>query len=136
MNARVHQEVELLRARYSNLAHGPSHEWVLFQDWVLPVGRFQQARTKLCFRIPVGYPQTGPDNFFVDVGLRLADGSVPPAFNLNSASSSGPAPVAGNWGWFSWHPQTWRPAAKASNGDNLLVFAAGIQMCLRGEEVP
>ena len=109
-------------------------DWVLIPGLVLPVGRFNKERTKLLFRIPVGYPQTGPDNFFVDVDLRLKDGSAAAAFNANKESSSGPASVSGEWGWFSWHPKEWRPANTIEGGDNLLGFVRSINLCLRGEE--
>ena len=126
----------MLRGKYPTLEHGPGFEWVFLPVVPLPVGRFNKPATKVLFTLPLGYPQTGPDNFFVEVDLRLADGAMPPGFNPNRDSSSGPAPLSGDWGWFSWHPQAqaWRPAATAEGGDNLVVFVAGIHMCLRGEE--
>jgi hypothetical protein len=134
MHQRVREEIELLKRQFPDLQHGDQLDWVLIPELVLPAGRFNKERTKLLFRIPVGYPQTGPDNFFVDVDLRLKDGSNPPAFNPNRDSSSGPAPTSGDWGWFSWHPQAWRPAATIEGGDNLLGFVRAINLCLRGEE--
>lgn len=134
MHERVSNEVALLRKRFSGLEHGEQFNWVLIPIFPLPPGRFNKKETRLLFAIPVGYPNTGPDNFFTDVDLRLKDGGMPPAFNPNSNSSSGPAPVAGNWGWFSWHPQAWRPAAAVDGGDNLETFLIGVNLCLRGEE--
>jgi hypothetical protein len=134
MHERVREETELLRAQFPDLRHGDQLDWVLIPELALPPGRFNKASTKLLFRIPVGYPQTGPDNFFVDADLRLKNGSTPPAFNGGSQSSSGPAPVEGSWGWFSWHPQAWRPAATIEGGDNLKGFIRSINLCLRGEE--
>ncbi len=134
MHERVRQEIELLKRQFPDLRHGDQLDWVLIPELVLPAGRFNKASTKVLFRIPVGYPQTGPDDFFVDGDLRLKDGTNPPAFNPGSQSSSGPAPVEGNWGWFSWHPQGWRPAATIEGGDNLLGFVRTINLCLRGEE--
>jgi hypothetical protein len=134
MHSRVLEEIKLLQKQHPDLRHGDQLDWVLIPELVLPVGRFNKERTQVMFRIPVGYPQTGPDNFFTDVDLRLRDGSTPLAFNANSNSGSGPAPVPGDWGWFSWHPQSWRPAAAIEKGDNLLGFVRGINLCLRGEE--
>jgi hypothetical protein len=134
MHERVREEVELLKKQFPDLRHGDQLDWVLVPELVLPAGRFNKTHTKVLFRIPVGYPQTGPDNFFVDVDLRLKDGSLPPAFNANAQSSSGAAPIAGEWGWFSWHPQAWKPAATIEGGDNLLGFVRTINLCLRGEE--
>ena len=134
MHERVSSEVELLRKRFPALEHGEQFKWVLIPVFPLPPGRFNKEETRLLFAVPIGYPNTGPDDFFVDVDLRLRDGSVPPAFNPNSNSSSGPAPAAGNWGWFSWHPQAWRPATTVEGGDNLQTFLIGVSLCLRGEE--
>jgi hypothetical protein len=134
MHERVRDEIELLRRQYPDLKHGEGLDWVLLPTIALPAGRFNRTATAVLFRIPSYYPQSGPDNIFVDVDLRLKDGSNPPAFNPNSESSSGPAPVTGRWGWFSWHPQGWRPAATIEGGDNLVGFVRSIGLCLRGEE--
>jgi len=134
MHSRVLEEINLLRTQHPDLRHGVQLDWVLIPELALPIGRFNKERTTVMFRIPVGYPQTGPDNFFAEIDLRLRDGSTPPAFNPGSNSGSGPAPVAGNWGWFSWHPQSWRPSAAIEKGDNLLAFVRSIKLCLRGEE--
>lgn len=134
MHARVRQEVELLKRQFPELRHDEELRWVLIPDLPLPAGRFNRRATAVLFGIPPGYPQTGPDNFFVSVDLRLTDGATPPAFNPGSQSSSGTAPLAGDWGWFSWHPQAWRPSAIIEGGDNLLGFVRSINLCLRGEE--
>jgi hypothetical protein len=100
----------------------------------LPSGRFTIDATPVLFVVPIGYPNTGPDNFFVDANLRLVGGGTPPAFNVGPNSSSGSAPMPGNWGWFSWHPAAWRPTADPAVGDNLVTFVTSIGICLRGEE--
>jgi hypothetical protein len=132
MNERVRAEIDFVRKKFSALENGEN--WVLIPAYSLPAGRFNQSQTRLLFTIPVGYPNTGPDNFFVHVGLRLKDGATPPAFNPNSNSSNGAAPIPGDWGWFSWHPQSWRPSASIEGGDNLVTFITGVGLCLRGEE--
>lgn len=133
MHERVKEEVDLLKEKYPNLQYDEELNWILIPEYQLP-GRFNKGMTQLLWVIPPGYPQTAPDNFFVDGDLRLKDGGNPPSFNANSNSSSGPAPVSGNWGWFSWHPQQWRPAAEILKGDNLLTFVRTVNICLRGEE--
>lgn len=134
MQERVAQEMALLRTKYPGAEHGPELDWVLILDYALPRNRFNKDRTRLLFIIPPGYPNTGPDDFFVDGDLRLKDGNNPPGFNQGSQSSSGPAPVEGNWGWFSWHPVSFRPAANLQAGDNLLTFMRGVYQCLLGKE--
>lgn len=134
MEARIQEELRLLRRSYPKLEHGPKGEWVKISDFPVPPDRFNRTHTTLLFNLPSSYPQTGPDNFFVDADLRLKDNHKAPAFNDGSQSSTGPAPVEGNWGWFSWHPQAWRPAATSEGGDNLLGFVRSVSLCLRGEE--
>src|SRR2546426_904573 len=111
MHERVRQEIELLGKQFPELRHGDQLDWVLIPELVLPVGRFNKASKKVFFKTPAGYPKPGREIFFVDSVLRLKNGANAPAFNLGSQSSSGPAPIEGQWGWFSWHPQNWRPAA-------------------------
>lgn len=134
MHLRLRQEVELLKQQFPNLRHGEQFQWVLIPELTLPSGRFNRSTATILFSIPTGYPQTGPDNFFANVDLRLVDGGMPPAFNPGSQSSNGNAAIDGDWGWFSWHPQAWRPAATIEGGDNLLGFVRTINLCLRGEE--
>lgn len=134
MHKRVREEIALLGRQFPDLQYGDQVDWVLLPELVLPAGRFNRERTKILFHIPIGYPQTGPDNFFTDGDLRFRDGTSPPGFNIGSNSSSGPAPLPGQWGWFSWHPQSWRPAATVAAGDNLSGFVRSINLCLRGEE--
>lgn len=135
MHERVREEIELLKQKYPDLQHGEQMNWVLIPQYPLPA-HYNKSHTRLLWRIPVEYPQTAPDDFFVDVDLRLKDGNPPPSFNPNSSSSSGTAPVPGSWGWFSWHPEQgkWRPAASIEKGDNLLTFLRSVNICLRGEE--
>src|ERR1700692_2070370 len=134
MQQRVSEEIELLKKQFVDLQHGDQFNWVLIPELVLPSERYNKAHTKMLFSIPIGYPQTGPDNFFVDNDLRLKNGTNPQAFNIGSKASNGSAPIPGDWSWFSWHPQTWCPAATIEGGDNLLGFVRGVNLCLRGEE--
>jgi E2/UBC family protein E len=134
MHERVLREIETIRSKCPALQHGEYLEWVLIPDYPLPAGRYERDQTRLLFIIPPGYPNTAPDSFFVDIHLKLKGGGSPPAFNPGANSSAGPAPVGGDWAWFSWHPQSWRPAAAIEGGDNLMTFLRGVNMCLRGEE--
>ena len=134
MHQRVVEELEHLKKRFPDLRTGEQSNWFLIPSFPLPRDRFEQTETPVLVVIPPGYPNTGPDNFFVRQDLRLKVGGSPPAFNPNNNSSSGPAPIPGQWGWFSWHPQGWRPLALIEQGDNLETYLRGVSMCLRGEE--
>jgi hypothetical protein len=134
MHERVRQEIELLRQKNPSLQNGEQLNWVLIPDYPLPE-IYNKGITSLLWLIPPAYPQTPPDDFFVDGDLRLKNGSNPPGFNVGPNSSSGQAPISGNWGWFSWHPEQgkWRPAAEIEKGDNLITFLRSVNICLRGE---
>lgn len=134
MHERVAREIAMVREKYPELQYGEQLNWVFIPDYPLPPGRYNIDRTRLLFIIPPGYPNTGPDNFFVDADLRLTGGSNPPGFNPGSNSSSGPAPLPGDWAWFSWHPVSWRPGATIEGGDNLMTFLRGVNLCLQGVE--
>ncbi|MBI4167595.1 MAG: hypothetical protein HY515_01420 [Candidatus Aenigmarchaeota archaeon] len=134
MHERVAREIELMREKYPKLEHGEHLNWVLIPDYPLPPNRYNKERTQLLFTIPAGYPNTGPDDFFVDGDLRLSGGAEPPGLRIGSNSSSGPAPIPGNWAWFSWHPVRWKPTATIEGGDNLLSFLRGVNLCLEGIE--
>ncbi|MCL6560610.1 MAG: hypothetical protein K6U74_17810 [Firmicutes bacterium] len=134
MYERVAREIDLLRRKYPELQHGDRLNWILIPGYPLPSGRYNKQETKLLLVIPPGYPNTGPDNFFVDGDLRLQNGEMPPGFRQGADSSSGSAPIPGDWGWFSWHPKSWRPAATIEDGDNLLTFLRGVNLCLKGIE--
>ena len=133
MHDRVREEIKAVEKKHPGTKFDEDLSWILIPEFPLPPARFHKEVTRLLFRIPVGYPSTAPDNFFVDHDLSLRGGGSPPGFNGNSKDTHGPAPVPGDWGWFSWHPVTWRPAAKIEDGDNLLTFLRGVSMCLRGE---
>lgn len=134
MHERVKEEIQLLQQKFPKLQHGDELNWVLIPEYPLP-DLFNKSHTNLMWNIPAGYPQTAPDDFFVDGDLKLKNGSNPPAFNIGPNSSSGPAPIPGNWGWYSWHPQAqWKPNASIEKGDNLLTFLRSVNICLRGEE--
>ncbi len=134
MYERVRQEIDLLKQKFTDLQSGQELNWVLIPEYPLP-GLYNKSFTRLLWIIPPGYPQTAPDDFFVDGDLKLKNGNNPSSFNIGPNSSSGPAPVPGNWGWFSWHPENekWRPAAEIEKGDNLLTFLRAVNICLKGE---
>jgi hypothetical protein len=131
---RLREEIEFLRVDCPDAEVDENGGWVHIPSHQLVPSRFNKPNTRLVVVLPPGYPNTGPDNFFVDGDLRLADGSTPPGFNQGNHSSSGPCPLPGAWSWFSWHPESWRPHAEVARGDNLRTLMRAINACLRGEE--
>ena len=125
MQERLAQEIALLKAKYPNLEHGQNYDWVIISDCPLPDG-YNRKTTKLLFLIPVTYPHTAPDCFYVEPGLRLSNGNMPSNYNEQMTVS-----VGGSWGYFSWHPEIWQAAAEIEKGDNLLSFIKIVNVRLR-----
>ena len=125
MNDRILQEIELLQRRYGKLEYGPNLEWILFKEFKLPSG-WNRDVTEILVNIPVGYPSTPPDNFFVPVGLRLASGGLPTNYTESTTL------IGRQWGQFSYHVDgEWHPSANLLEGDNLLSFMIKIMDRLR-----
>ncbi|MBU1726807.1 MAG: hypothetical protein KJ880_04175 [Candidatus Omnitrophica bacterium] len=114
-----------MKERYPSLMHGQDYDWVMIPDFPLPEGYNRQS-AKLMFLIPNTYPHTGPDCFYVDVGLRLGNGEMPSNYNEHMS-----VPVGGAWGYFSWHPEIWQSADDINSGDNLLTFMRAVNLRLR-----
>lgn len=76
----------------------------------LPAG-WSKEITEIRFLAPAGYPFAQPDCFWADSDLRLANGNLPQASNLQFAPDGRPQV------WFSWHVTQWNP-----NSDSLLTY--------------
>ncbi len=88
----------------------------------VPLGTgWSQTATAVRFLVPVGYPMARPDCFWADQSLRLANGALPQASNVQ------PIPESGETGlWFSWHVAHWDP-----NRDSLQTYVHVIQSRLK-----
>ena len=110
------QEVELSRNQYGDLEYVPNVEWILFKKFKLPPG-WNRDVTELLVIVPAGYPSTPPDNFFVPVGFKLANGQPINAYTESHTH------IGRQWGQFSYHIDgEWRPASNILEGDNLQTF--------------
>jgi hypothetical protein len=91
----------------AHLAESNGQRYLLVPGYQLPEAWDRKVVTLLVL-IPNGYPQAGPDMFWVDPEIRLASGADP------NAASSRETHLGRQWQRFSWHysdPQTaWRPA--------------------------
>lgn len=127
MKDRIEAEIALLRRVYPSLVHGEALDWVMVPDYLLPPASYNRTSTRLLVLLPSIYPQSPPDNFYVDVGLRAADGS-----GLNNYSEGGGVPIPGSWGNFSWHSDgEWKPGVTPETGDNLTTFFRSVNIRLR-----
>jgi E2/UBC family protein E len=77
---------------------------LVFANFSLGEG-FNKPASDLLVRVPRSYPEAGPDMFWVDVSVTLADGRPP------QAADAIEGPFAGRqWRRFSWHRAVWNPS--------------------------
>jgi hypothetical protein len=75
---------------------------------------FVPATSDLLIKVPPTYPFARPDMFWLDGGVRLADGRMP-------VNTSHEVALGRTWLRFSWHPTAWRQGV-----DSLSTFLAFI----------
>jgi|SRR5580698_2242549 hypothetical protein len=75
---------------------------LVFRNYPIPPG-YSRPTTDLLVRVPLSYPDAGPDMFWTDPDLRLIDGGSPQCGDLIETYLGKP------WRRFSWH-SAWRPA--------------------------
>jgi Prokaryotic E2 family E len=79
---------------------------LVFKNFPIPNG-YNCSVADLLVRIPLSYPDAGPDMFWTNPQLTLANGTAPQAANQVESY------LGQQWRRFSWHT-TWKP-----NNDNL-----------------
>jgi hypothetical protein len=88
----------------------------------LPDG-WSKRQANLYFKVPVGYPVSRPDCFWVDPDIRLANGNMPKNSNMQPLPPEQTPKL-----WFSWHAEQWQPSR-----DSLKTY---IQIMLNRLKVP
>lgn len=126
MSERRKAEVARLRQRYGTVDHDPGYGWVIVRDLPLPAG-WSRPKTDVLLVLQAGYPETAPDNFYVNPGLRVGTDAVPQNFTASGFNHEGTA-----WDLFSWHPDAgWSPAPRIEEGSNLLDVMREVERRLR-----
>jgi hypothetical protein len=77
---------------------------VIFRDYVLPVGRFDQTKADILVLLPPGYPDVRPDMFFAMPWIKLCRSTQYPR-------AADQAHDFHNRRWQRWsrHNDQWRP---------------------------
>lgn len=104
----------------------PDGRWVRFFDFALPPG-YNYDKTDILILLPPSYPQTPPDWFYLDQGLRRYDGSPPHVFDRLSSHP----PVMEGWAVGSLHIKTWNPSTDLFSGHSLLSVCGLIEDAFR-----
>lgn len=101
---RLEQEINELRSSQTiEVIEDPDFVNLLFVGFALGVG-YNKTQSDLLLRVPRSYPEAGPDMFWVDQGVTLANGTIP------QAADSVETYCGRLWRRFSWHRQTqWNP---------------------------
>jgi hypothetical protein len=119
MQARIKQELDLLRRYYSDLEYREEGLWVLLPHY--PIAALWSAQDiPVCFQIPVGYAATAPYGIYVPADLTYG-GKVP----NNASDPPHPPPFPGKWRILSWAPENWRPTTDVETGSNLWGWCRG-----------
>jgi len=84
---------------------------LIFKDYNLPEGIWNMSKTDLLIIAQPVYPNARLDMFWVEPGLRLADGRTPRAGDCMENH------CGKQWQRFSWHPSKWNPAQ-----DNIITY--------------
>lgn len=118
MNARIEQELELLRQYYPDLEYRREGQWVLLPRFPVPqnVG-WQLSEVAVAFQFPAGHPGPAPYGFHVRPPLMLANGA-----QVQNAGASAEPPLQGPWMKFSWSAPDWRATQDVRRGSNMLNF--------------
>jgi len=122
MEARIEQELALLRQRFPKLEYRAEARWVRIPSQPLPAG-WNRAATDVAFQIPVAYPGTPPYGIYVPAGLMFTE-ARPDSY---TEPASNPPPFPGTWGVFSWTTQDeqWHAGVEMLKGSNLLNWVVG-----------
>lgn len=77
---------------------------VVLKDYPLPAGKFDASAADVLILLPSGYPDAGPDMFYLQPWLKLADGGTYPR------AADHPFDFLGlRWQRWSRHCYDWRP---------------------------
>lgn len=122
MLERRNGEFDLVRARYGEIQFGSDLDWVIIKRYRLPPG-WNMTDTPVLVIIRPGYPTVPPDSFYVDNGLRLANGQDP------SNTSRNQHQLGQLWLMFSYHVDgaEWKPHPDLLEGHNLLTYILGVE---------
>lgn len=82
---------------------------LIFRNYPIPPG-YSCSTADLLVRVPLAYPDAGPDMFWTSVKLTLQGGRIPQAADALEVH------VNEQWRRFSWHHQPWKPSADNIHG--------------------
>src|SRR3989344_7285785 len=120
VQARIEQELALLRSRFRNVEYIAADQWIRVREYPILHPDWTPGITDVAFQVPMAYPGAHPYGIYVPAGLRYR-GNMPANYQEPAANQP---PFGGTWGIFSWAPGDgqWRPTTDLVTGTNLLNF--------------
>jgi hypothetical protein len=124
VQARIKDELDLLKSRYAKLEYRPEAQWVLIPEYALPPG-WNFTTANLAFQIPPQYPGAPPYGIYVPAGIQFS-GQRPGSYTEPAPTQP---PFEGSWGIFSWTTEdgVWHADAELTKGSNLLNWVVGFR---------
>lgn len=108
---KLDRELNALQKTYQvEVCEDSSFVNLVFRNFDLGPG-FNVASADLLIRVPLSYPDSGPDMFWTDPRVLLASGQEPQAANAREQY------LGREWRRFSWHHNRW-----SSVHDSLFTF--------------
>jgi hypothetical protein len=108
---KLEREIEELQKGLTVEVHeDSSFANLVLKDFPLS-GSFNMPSADLLIRVPLSYPDSGPDMFWTDLRVLLSDGREPQAANIKEKY------LGREWRRFSWHRSRWD-----SVRDNLFTY--------------
>jgi hypothetical protein len=114
LSPKLESELSALRMEYEiEVSEDSSCVNLVFKSFPLGPG-FNRPSADVLIRVPLSYPDSGPDMFWTDRGLLLSDGRLPQNANSEEVHANR------QWQRFSWHHNRWNSVT--DNIDSYLEF--------------
>jgi len=118
MDARLEQELALLRTRFPDLEYHEAGRWILLPSYPIAEG-WSSSTIPVAFQVQPSHPATPPYAFAVPDSLHF-HGAIP-----GNSTAPVAVPFPGSWRQISWSPESWTPGAQPQSGSNLVQWALG-----------
>lgn len=121
--ARIQKEITIISHRFPVLFDDNNLNYISVKNFPLN-HKFNFSSTTLLLKIPIQYPFTPPEHFYLKKGL-LYKGSSPEHYFQNAGFND-----LANLGWskFCLHTKSWKPTTDIISGDSLITFLELIKL--------
>jgi hypothetical protein len=126
---RVLAEAELVSTHFAEIEL--EDDWVLVEQFNLP-STFNRRTSKLLIILPDDYPESPPDDMYLEKGLKK-NGKTPEHYFENKYGDSDIRDLG--YAWYSIHFKAWHSSSRSIiQGDNLLTAINALYDALKYDE--